>query len=866
LVGSKYKTFNYSIVQHHTIIHIFLTFGCFNIFLMKNLFYAVFLFTGINMFAQPKSPTEFIPNYGKQVSYYHQLESYFGHLVQNSDMIQHKPYGQTNQERGLNAYIISTPQNLKDIENIRLNHLYAIGLTDKKPAQASDKAIVWLSFNVHGNEPAAAESAMSVAYELVNPDNPTTKEWLKNTIVILDPCLNPDGYARYGNWLRDISGKQVHPGPYDREHMEPWPGGRQNHYAYDLNRDWAWQTQAESQQRMNLYNEWMPMVHVDVHEMGYNEPYFFPPAAEPMHEFITQAQKDFHNAIGEMTAKKFDAQGWSYYTRERFDLFYPSYGDTYPSFNGAVGMTYEQGGIGAGRAVAMRNGQILTLQDRIKHHTTAVLAAVETAAWQKDKLVRGFRAHFKDGRENPKGKYRTYIVKNNGRAEQLAELLKRNRIRFSYADESRKFTGYHYQSDKEKEFTIEPNDLIVSVNQPKAVLTQVLFEPAQKLTDSLSYDITAWALPHAYGIDSYAMKKDPVIRTKAQPSRKGKFDFERVYAYYVPWNGRSSARTLSLLFKNKIQVRSARIASAFRGIKVQPGDLVILKGDNPQIGDFENTMDVLLEGKPDYEVIESGYSLSGADLGGEYYTLLKAPKVLLLSGSTVSATDFGQAWFYMDEVIDYPVSVVDVQNLGRIRLADFNTLILADGWYGLDDDEKKDIDTFIDNGGKVIAIGGALNVFEDRPGYSLTRFASDTDKEKETAEDAEEALKARYYDYQNAERRAISGSVPGAIVENVLDKTHPLSYGLGERYFSLKTTDTRYQLLKKAWNIAYVPAGYKNFGFIGRGLKKKLENTVTFAVEQKGRGQIIYMVDNPLFRGFWESGNMLFGNALFLVD
>ncbi|MCW4467570.1 M14 family zinc carboxypeptidase [Flavobacterium sp. MFBS3-15] len=829
---------------------------------MKHFLYALVLLSGITLQAQLKSPSEFIPNYGRQVSYYHQLESYFAHLAQNSDMVIHKPYGQTNQERGLNAYIISTPENIKDIENIRNNHLYNIGMGGKQ-GNAGDKAIVWLSFNVHGNEPAAAESAMSVAYELVNPKNAATKEWLKNTIVILDPCLNPDGYARYGNWLRDISGREPNPNGYDREHMEPWPGGRQNHYAYDLNRDWAWQTQAETQQRILLYNEWMPMVHVDVHEMGYNEPYFFPPAAEPMHDFITQGQKDFHNAIGEMTSKKFDAQGWNYYTRERFDLFYPSYGDTYPSFNGAVGMTYEQGGIGAGRAVTMRNGTVLTLKDRINHHTTAVLTAVETAAWQKDKLLRNFRGYFKDG---PKGKYSAYIVKNSGKNEELAQLLKRNRIQFAYADESKKLSGYHYQTDKEKDFTIEPNDMIISANQPKSVLTQVLFEPSPRLTDSLSYDITAWALPHAYGVESYAVKRDVAVRTRAQVSQKGKFEYENMYAYYVPWNGRASAKTLALLFKNNIKVRSARKASTFRGIKVNPGDLVVLKGDNPQVSEFKNTMTMLLDGKPDHEVIESGYSISGADLGGEYYPLLQAPKVLLLAGSDVSATDFGQAWFYMDEVVDYPVTIVNTDNLSRVKLSDFNTLIMPDGWYGLSDGQKNSIDSFINDGGKVIAMGGALNLFEDRPGYSLTRFATTDDKDKESAEADAEAMKARYFDYQNAERRAISGSVPGAIVENVLDKSHPLSYGLGDKYFSLKTSDSRYQLLKNVWNVAYVPAGYKNFGFIGRSLKKKLENTVTFAVEQKGRGQIIYMVDNPLFRGFWENGNVLFGNALFLVD
>lgn len=833
---------------------------------MKNIFFGLLLCFSLSLQAQLQSPSDFLPGYGSQVTYYHQVENYYEHLVANSDYIQKKPYGETYQERSLNVYYISTPENLKNLESIRENHLFNIGLSKVKPTVAVDKAIIWLSFNVHGNEIGAVESSMQVAYDLVNPENKKTKEWLDNTIVILDPCLNPDGFSRYGNWLRDVTGQQLHPGLTDREHMEPWPGGRQNHYAYDLNRDWAWQTQAETRQRIALYNEWMPMVHVDVHEMGYNEPYFFPPAAEPMHEFITQAQKDFHMAIGESTAKKFDTKGWNYYTRERFDLFYPSYGDTYPSFNGAVGMTYEQGGIGAGRAVMMTNGNILTLQDRIDHHTAAVETAVETASWQKDKLVKNFREYFKESSENPKGKYKTYVVKNTGKTQQMAELLKLNNIQYSIADETKMLSGYHYQTNKEDDFTLEPNDMIIKVNQPKAILTQVLFESAPRLTDSLSYDITAWALPHAYGIDSYALKSSLSVKTKPAVTYKGKLDYEKVYAYYLPWNGRASAKTLACLLKNNVKVRSARKASAFRGIKMQPGDLIILKGDNPQISDFKNTMTLLLEGKPDYEVMESGFSLEGGDLGGEFYPLLAAPRVLLLAGEDVSATDFGQAWFYFDQMIEYPVSIVEVKNFDRINLSDFTTVVLPDGWYSFTDAQKQSIDHFISNGGKVIAIANAMNIFEDREGYSLTKFASAGDKEADDKLREEEALKARFFDFQNAERRSMSGAVPGAIIENIMDKSHPLSYGIGNRYFSLKTSDTRYQLLKDVWNVAYVPQGYLSFGFIGKSLKRKLENTVTFAVEDKGRGQVIYMVDNPLFRGFWENGNLLFSNALFLVE
>ena len=823
---------------------------------------ALFLFFTFLLHAQLKSPADFLPEYGQNVSYYHQLEDYFAYMSQNSTYIQHQQYGQTNEGRGLHAYYISTPENLKNIDAIREGHLNSVGLGNGTTT-ATAKIIIWLSFNVHGNEPAAAESAMNVAFELLNPDNKETKDWLKDAIIILDPCLNPDGYSRYGNWLHSISGKQLHSDPADREHAEPWPRGRENHYLFDLNRDWAWQVQAETQQRMVLYNQWMPMVHADVHEMGYNDPYFFPPPAEPMHDFITQGQKDFYDAIGQMESKKFDKNGWSYYTREVFDLFYPSYGDTYPCFNGAVGMTFEQGGIGAGRTVKMANGKELTLLDRINHHTAAMLTVVETAVWKKDMLTRNFRAYFKDSREKPKGKYQAYIVKSGGKTTQLASLLTRNKIKFAYADESKKTDGYSYYTDKEEDFTIQPNDLIISAEQPKAVLTQVLFEPVQRLSDSLSYDITAWDLPHAYGIESYALKRDLKIKTRSEVKYKGKFEYEGVYAFYIPWNGRASIKVLSQLHQSKVKVRSAHKNSMFRGVKVSMGDLIVLKSDNPQLTDFQQAMTVMLDGKPDYEVIESGYSINGGDLGGESYPLLEEPKVLLVSGNGINSTDFGQAWFYFDSTISYPYTVVDIQNIGHTKFEEYTTIVLTDGEYELADTDKARLDSFVTAGGKVIAIGGALDIFEDRAGYNLTRFAKETAKGDETADDEKDST---FYSYNSIVRHELSGSVSGAIVENALDKSHPLTFGLGDKYFSLKTSSSHYQVLKNAVNAIYVPKNFKSWGFIGSTLKKQLPDTVTYAVEYNGKGQVVYMVDNPLFRGFWENGNLLFANALFQVN
>jgi len=832
----------------------------------KTLFALLFLFLIVSVQAQLKSPSEFLPNYGKQISQYHQVEAYFNQLMTASPNIKKQKYGVTNEGRDLNVYFISSPENLANLDLIRNNNLAAIGLSDTKTEKIGDKLIVWLSFNVHGNEFAGTESAMTVAYELLNPANASSKKELENRVVILDPCINPDGYSRYGNWLREISGKKTHPELSDREHMEVWPGGRFNHYMFDLNRDWAWQTQLETQQRLALYNEWLPQMHVDVHEMGYNSPYFFPPSAEPWHEYIEKYQKDFQNTIGAKISEKFDAENWLYNTRERFDMFYPSYGDTYPTYNGAVGMTFEQGGIGAGREVLLENGTTLTIKDRLTHHAKAVLTAVEVATSESDQLIKGFRYFMTNSRKTVKGEYKTYVLKSNPKLEQMAVLLKKNKIEFAYADASQKSNGFNYQTQKSKGFTIEPNDLIIKVDQPKAVLTQVLFEPTQVLHDSLSYDITAWALPLAYGVEGYALKNTIAIKTKASIEVVAPLVPNSVYGFYIPWNNRISAQVLSLLHQKDIKVRSAMKKAVFGQTVVEPGGLIVSKADNPKLIDFEKTVSEIIKIKKDFNYISSGFTQNGTDLGGENFTLLKAPKIALLSGRGVGSTEFGSVWFYLDEVMGYPVSIVEAGNFNRLELNKYNTLILADGYYDFSEDQQKQISEWIKGGAKVIAMNNALSIFEDKLAYGLSIFESDEAKKSSEKEASDKLLKERFLDYQSSERRAISASIPGAVIENVLDITHPMSFGLGPVYYSLKTDDRHYSLLKKAINIAYVPINYKSYGFVGNDLKKKLNNTVSFAIEKKGKGEVIYMIDNPLFRGFWENGTLLFSNALFLVN
>ncbi len=323
--------------------------------------------------AQLKSPEQFLGyKIGTHYTPHWKIVSYFQYVANTLPAtIKLTQYGETNEGRPLLASFIGTADHIQNLESIRQNNIRLANLAKDKMAAIEDEApaIVWLSYNVHGNETSSSEAAMLTLYDVANPDNAKTKEWLKNTIVVIDPCINPDGRDRYVNWFNSLVGKQYNPRLDAREHREPWPGGRTNHYNFDLNRDWSWQTQVESQQRLKLYNQWLPQVHVDFHEQGVNNPYYFAPAAQPYHEAITQWQRDFQVTIGKNNARYFDSNGWLFFTKEVFDLFYPSYGDSYPIFNGGIGMTYEQGGGPAGGlGVYKKEGDTLTLTDRLMHH------------------------------------------------------------------------------------------------------------------------------------------------------------------------------------------------------------------------------------------------------------------------------------------------------------------------------------------------------------------------------------------------------------------------------------------------------------------------------------------------------------------
>ncbi|MFY0651194.1 MAG: zinc carboxypeptidase [Cyclobacteriaceae bacterium] len=831
---------------------------------MKKLL-VILLFLGLEKVnAQLLSPHEFLGyQLGDKFTQHYRVVDYFEHVDAESSLVKLELYGKTYEGRPLLLAQIASEENLRRLETIRKDNLKRAGILEGTPETAV--SIVWMSYNVHGNESSSTEAAMLTMYKLLTEN----KDWLEDIVVIIDPCVNPDGRERYVNFYNPIAQMPFNPDVQASEHQELWPGGRFNHYLFDLNRDWAWQTQLESQQRLSEFNKWMPQVHVDFHEMRHNNPYYFAPAAKPYHELITDWQIDFQTKLGRNHAKYFDENNWFYFTKEKFDLLYPSYGDTYPTYNGAIGMTYEQGGHSrAGLGVIKNEGDTLTLLDRLTHHTTTGLSTIEISAELNEKLLSEFKSFFDQPVE---GVYKTFVLKseNDDKMNDLKLWLDRNKIKYGSTSETKKLNGFNYQSRRDESFSISSKDLVVSVDQPKGILAKILFEPQTKYSDSLTYDLTAWAVPYFYGMQAYATStvikvNEQTLSVDFQPSEVP----EKAYSFFFKWNSFNDAKLLAKFLNEKIKARFTKERLTLNGKSFEPGTIIIAKRDNSKLGDkFESRVtEISNTFKKKFEIVKTGFMDGGPDLGSQKVSYIKKPKIAVLRGNGVVPMDYGETWFYLEQELKYPYSAINTSSINSIDLSKYDILIMPNGNYR---DFKKpqldNISNWVRAGGRLIVTGNGITKFADSEYSSVSKFNSEEEKKAFKKKEDEKKEEVKLLPYDKGRREGLKRSVAGAIFKITLDNTHPLAYGYGNTLYSLKRSSNRFGYLKSQ-NVGVIKSKEDHMsGFAGQYVKEAVGKSMVFGVENKGKGKIIFLVDNPLFRAFWYDSKLMMANALFLV-
>ena len=809
-----------------------------------------------------QSPSQFLGyELGSQFTPHHKVVDYLQHVAHHSDRVMADTYGTTYEGRDLYYLVVTSPQNQNRLEEIRKSNLRRTGLISGTPDE-NQPAIIWLSYNIHGNEASSSEAAMKTLYTLAHASSVDIVNQLQHSVVIIDPMLNPDGRDRYVYWYKQASGVHPNANPAVWEHQEPGPGGRVNHYLFDLNRDWAWQTQKETKQRVTVYNQWMPQIHVDFHEQGKDDHYYFAPAAKPFHKAITQWQSNFQTTIGKNHSSYFDNQGWLYFTKEIFDLFYPSYGDTWPTFNGSIGMTYEQAGHSlGGLAVKTDDLDTLTLKERIEHHYTTGLSTIEITAKNRREVLKNFSSYFDQTIANGSGQYASFIISGDNNEEdkkiQLLDYLDNQQIQYGRPEDLGTYKAFSYQDNKQVKVSVKPNDIIIRTRQPKGILARVLFEPEPALADSLTYDLTAWALPYAFGINTYATKDD--IKTsqfeddQLRYTPQNTYDKE-TYAYLADWRTIDDVQFLAALLQQNYRVRAAETRFSISGTSYDRGTLIITRLGNEPFD--EKLIGLANTFKRKLTPVNTGYVDSGNDFGSESIRFLTKPNVAVLAGENISAYRFGEVWHFFDQQISYPLDIIKSKTFDTTTLHEYDVIILPSGNYSaiFETHDTERIKNWVQGGGTLIALERANQFLAEQESFGLNLKKTEVD---------DSPPKQELFYLRN--REAISRMNPGSIFKVSLDHSHPLGFGYDSTYHTLKTGTQSYNLLSSGWNVGVLNENPLVSGFAGHEVRKNLEKSLVFGVQPMGAGSVIYFADNPLFRAFWHNGKLLFANAVFMV-
>jgi len=530
-------------------------------------------------------------------------------------------------------------------------------------------------------------------------------------------------------------------------------------------------------------------------------------------------------------------------------------------------MTFEQGGHSRGAAAVINeDGDTLTLYDRLFHHYTTGMSTIEITSLNAAKVVKEFKTYYDKAKSAPAGDYKAYIVKadEGDRLERLKKLLDRNAIEWSYTNAGT-YTGFNYFTAKSESFKSTENDIAINANQPNSNLIRVLFERSSKISDSATYDITAWSMPFVYGLNTWGMSAFVTATTKTAPAAKTNSvaNSSSASAFAVAWNGLNSAKVLAALIKKGVKVRYAEQAFVSQGVNFEKGTLIITRTGNSSIGNNLEQLvkDAAQQSGQVYHALQSGFVDKGFDFGSEKVRLIRAPKVTLLAGDGVSSLGMGEIYHFFDAQLNYPLNIVWANDLNKNVLKQTDVLIIPDGNYKLFSDKIMNdaLKDWVNNGGRIIAIENAVSQMSKNDwGIKLKT----SDEKKDEKKDDYTVLRR----YEDRERDFLPNFNPGSIYKTELDNTHPLGFGYPDFYYTLKQDDNVYEFIKEGgWNVAVIKKDAKIAGFVGSKLKEKLKDGLIFGVQDMGRGNVVYLADNPMFRSFWENGKLLFCNAVFLV-
>lgn len=818
--------------------------------------------------AQTPAPDEFLGyKLGEHFTSWDRILDYFNELTKQSNLITVQTFGHTYEGRPLVLAVITSPKNRARLDEIR-NDLTSIANGTADAAKASsiaknDPAVVWLAFGIHGNESSSAEAAMQVASTLLR--DPAV---LDDLVVIIDPLQNPDGRERYIQWFTRTRGVAPNPNPDAFEHQEPWPGGRFNHYLVDMNRDWAWLSQRETQARVAEYRKWSPQVFVDFHEMGYESTYFFPPDAKPINANLPKEVEKWLDVFGRANAAAFSAKGWPFFVGERFDLFYPGYGDSWPALHGAIGMTYEVAGHShAGTAVTRDDGTVLTLADRIARHYTTGMATVKTAASNREALI---RYTFDAVQAQIAAAKHTYLVlAGSPNFEPMLDLLQKQNIHVDMLVSPVSVKATRIDSETAETRNFPAGTAVITTKQPLGGLVETLLEKspvfskgfleeqrtkAQQDEPDDFYDLTSWSLPLAMNVETYAVATPLTAEVKPYVKAMPAAFRAASYGYLVDGLDANIYRFAGALLRNAVNFSVSDDEVSFGDRNYSRGSLIVLKGNNKS--DLDATLErVSREIGVDVVPLESGWT-GGTAFGSERIHFVRDPKIALVGGNGTGSTSYGMLWHTLDVDTPIPHSGLALESLRRVDFSHYRVLVLPDGDYGrLDKNTVARLQAWVKAGGSLVAVKGASAFLRDKD-VELSKLkpweepkSKDKDKDKSDAKTDE-----RYNEYR----------VPGAAFRTEMSSRSYLTFGVPRAPMVLIEGTAAYQPVShKVDNILTIDAKAPlASGVAWPESIDRLKGSPYLVSEPYGAGQVITFADEPNYRLFWRGTLPLFLNAV----
>jgi len=775
------------------------------------------------------------------------LVQYLYTLAEKSDRVSIKVTGYTYEQKPLLQLIITSKENQSKLESLRQAHLQ--GAVSGDP---DAPLVVWLGYSVHGDEASGSNAAPVVAWYLAASRSGYVKELLENTIIILDPSLNPDGLDRFATWSNSNRSFNAVADRDGRIHHQDWPGGRTNHYLFDLNRDWITTVHPESRARITEYHRWLPHVLTDHHETWHDGFFFQPGAPTRQHPLTTAENLEMTRALAPYHASSFDSAGEMYFTEDDYDDFFYGKGSTYPDINGSIGILFEQPRVNG--AVYERDSGKLKFTDAIHNQVRTSLSTLKGAWEQRDKFKK-YQAGFFQAMQQRAAKagFEAWVIgdgNDTARGRELMDLFGRHQVEFQALKTEVNANGQ----------TFKPGHAwVIPVNQRQFGLAQAMLEIRTQFEDKVFYDVSAINLPMAYNLPVAKLARLPAMSNESPVLSSNAPDPDAV-AWIIPWQQLNAPAVLQDLLDAGATVRAAtKPFSMGKGSHTESfgeGSLVVLAGlqDEEKSGDI---FEILKQADVSVHSFADQLTVTGPGLGTSHFSKVQKVKPLLIVGPGTRAYDAGEAWFQLDQRLGVAPVMVDMSRLRTINLHDYTHLLMVEGKYSdIGKKTKQDIATWVSNGGILVAIQGAASWTE-----SLC-FEPDECAEKKDKDDQQEPPKAMAYadfDDQEAQR-----TISGAIVSATVDNTHPIAFGYGNEMPLFRRDST---LLKASENPFATPVRYAEKpllnGYIGVERLNAMSGQPAVIAERHGKGLVVRFANNPIFRGFWRGTERLWINSLY---